>query len=76
MGYWRQSEQGKSLQVGGNLVWGDQPADIMGNALKKIIVVFQRDRERLPTEDEVKAGLLFSLRVALERAESAVKAPV
>lgn len=68
MGYWRANERGESLQIGGDMIWGDQPADIMGNALEEIIAVFRRDRERLPTEAEIKAGLLFSLRVALERA--------
>ena len=77
MGYWKQNEQGVSFADAKNheeLIWGDQPADIMGNALKEIIAVFLRDRDRLPTEAEIKAGLLFSLRVALERAESDAKA--
>ncbi len=68
MGYWKQSEEGHSLQICGDLIWGDQPADIMGAALKEIIAVFQRDKGRPPTEAEIKAGLLFSLRGALERA--------
>ncbi|KKK88193.1 hypothetical protein LCGC14_2745650 [marine sediment metagenome] len=68
MGYWEQSESGHSFAGGSGMIWGDQPADIMGNALGEIISVFQRDRDRLPTEAEVKAGLLFSLRVALKRA--------
>lgn len=70
MSYWKQNEEGHSLQEQDALIWGDAPADIMGNALEKIISVFQRDRERLPTEAEVKAGLLFSLRVALEKARA------
>lgn len=68
MGYWKQSEQGASLQTEGDLIWGDQPADIMGDALEKIISVFEQDVGRPPTETEVKAGLLFSLRVALDTA--------
>lgn len=67
MGYWKQNEQGHSLQCEGDMIWGDQPADIMDLALQKIVSVFQQDWGRLPTEAEVKAGLLFSLRVALER---------
>jgi hypothetical protein len=68
MGYWKQGADGESFALDSDLIWGDSPADIMGNALKEIISVFQRDRERLPTEGEIKAGLLFSLRVALKRA--------
>lgn len=68
MGYWIQNEQGKSLQVEGTLIWGDAPADSMDRALKDIISAFRRDKDRLPTEAEVKAGLLFSLGGALKRA--------
>lgn len=70
MGYWRQTEDGHSMAMEETgLIWGDQPADIMFDALDKIIAVFKRDVERLPTEDEVKAGLLFSLSYALEQAQ-------
>ena len=68
MGYWKQAADGGSFALESELIWGDAPADIMGIALDKIISVFQFDRSRLPTEDEIKAGLLFSLRVALRRA--------
>lgn len=67
MGYWIQNEKGNSLQLEGEMIWGDAPADIMGNALHGIIGVFIRDRDRPPTEAEVKAGLLFSLNAALDR---------
>lgn len=75
MGYWKQSEEGASLQCKGELTWGDAPADIMGNALREICDVFLFDRDRLPTEEEVKAGLLFSLSTSLKRAEERHKAP-
>ncbi len=68
MGYWKQNEQGESLQCEGDMIWGDQPADIMGHALDEIIATFHRDVGRKPTEVEIKAGLLFSLHGALERA--------
>ena len=68
MGYWEQSESGHSFAGGSGMIWGDQPADIMGAALEEIIAVFQRDRERLPTQAELNAGLLFSSRFQLERA--------
>ena len=71
MGYWEQNENGVSFAQSRNhetLIWGDQPADIMGAAVKEIIAVFQRDRGQPPSENEIKAGLLFCLPVALERA--------
>ncbi len=72
MGYWKQGEDGHSFALDSELIWGDQPADIMGAALDEIISVFQRDIGRLPTEAEIKAGLLFSLPVALERKEAGI----
>lgn len=68
MGYWSQGEDGHSFALNSELIWGDQPADIMGAALEEIIAVFQRDRERPPTQAELNAGLLFSSRPQLERA--------
>jgi hypothetical protein len=80
MGYWKQGEDGHSFALDSELIWGDSPADIMGAALKEIIAVFHRDRGRLPSENEIKAGLLFSLRAALAKAEGSfidsVEAPV
>lgn len=70
MGYWQQTKDGHSLTMEDTgLIWGDQPADIMGAALDEIIRVFTRDRGCLPTEAEVKAGLMFSLPHALEKAQ-------
>lgn len=71
MGYWEQNENGVSFAQSRNhetLIWGDQPADILGAALKEIISVFERDKGRLPTENEIKAGLLFSLPTTLKMA--------
>jgi hypothetical protein len=68
MGYWKQGEDGHSFALDSELIWGDAPADIMGAALEEIISVFQRDRDRPPTQAELNAGLLFSSRSALERA--------
>ncbi len=69
MGYWKQGKDGESFALDSELIWGDSPADIMGAALEEIIAVFRRDRDRLPTQAELNAGLLFSSRSALERAE-------
>ncbi|KKK64055.1 hypothetical protein LCGC14_2988060 [marine sediment metagenome] len=69
MGYWNQTEEGCSLvKDGTGLIWGDQPADAMDDALEKIIDHFRRDWERLPTKEEIMAGLLFSLDVTLQNA--------
>lgn len=68
MGYWKHGEDGHSFALDSELIWGDSPADIMGAAVEEIIEVFRRDRERLPTQAELDAGLLFSSRPALERA--------
>ena len=68
MGYWKQGEDGHSFALDSELIWGDSPADIMDAALEEIIAVFQRDRERPPTQAELNAGLLFSSRPQLERA--------
>jgi hypothetical protein len=48
---------------GGPLTWGDIPADIIDNALDEIEKEFQRAWDRQATAEEIKAGLLFSLRV-------------
>jgi hypothetical protein len=42
MGYWAQRHDGDSFAVDSDLIWGDAPADIMGDALDKIIEVFKR----------------------------------
>lgn len=50
-------------------MWGDDPADVMGEALVEIIRIFYMDMGRLPLLEELKAGLLFSASVALETFE-------
>lgn len=69
MGYWEQNEEGVSFadaDSGEVMMWGDQPADIIGNALDEVKWVFIKDLGRLPTMKEVMAGLTFSTRVGLE----------
>lgn len=51
MGYW--GEDGE--------VWGDSPADIMGDAVAQMIAVFTRDMGRLPTKVELLQGIYFTL---------------
>lgn len=52
MGYWESNDG----------LWGDQPADVMGDALQEVVVSFLRDVRRLPTKDEIRRGVEFTLR--------------
>jgi hypothetical protein len=51
VGYWE----------AGNGVWGDEAADIMDEALDRIAAIYQRDWQRDPYENELHAGLKFSI---------------
>ena len=61
MGYWTGTVVGDT--EGKGLVWGDQPADIVDDAIERAINVFQEDVGRLPTKEELREGLEFYLRV-------------
>lgn len=52
MGYWESNDG----------LWGDQPADVIGDALQEVVVSFLRDVRRLPTKDEIRRGVEFTLR--------------
>ncbi len=58
MGWWRLKEE--------KLVWGDGPADIMGEALEKIFKEYHEEWDRSPTEFELKEGLMFGARPLLK----------
>ncbi len=60
MGYWSTTPSGESFADDDTHVWGDQPADIMDNALDEIRKIFQFDVGRPPTDTELLAGFLFS----------------
>lgn len=62
MGYWNQNEAGESFAEGSDMIWGDSPADAMGDAVDSIIDAFARDMGRPPTKREIRAGLEFTLR--------------
>lgn len=70
MGWWSATEDGGSFATSGNLVWGDSVADIMDEALEKIVREFQDAQGRKPTRPELISGLLFSLPTALENEEN------
>lgn len=71
MGWWSTDKHGNSFAKDADapeMVWGDAPADTMGDALNEIIKEFVSDWGRLPTMAELHAGLEFSARGALEDA--------
>lgn len=62
MGYWGTTLTGLSLQLfgdlnpdGGEMLWGDAPADDLGDGLDKLITRLKTDLGRWPTVDEVDA---------------------
>lgn len=58
MGYWTEVS---GLDPERELIWGDQMADILDDALWDIVACFAKDMGRLPTKEEVITGILFSL---------------
>lgn len=67
MGYWRSAPNGASFAQDSDLVWGDHPADIMDDAIERIVGAFLEDVERVPKIDEIRAGLEFSLGIYEEK---------
>ena len=41
------------------MVWGDGPADIMGDAVAQITVEYEKEWGRKPSREELHAGLDF-----------------
>lgn len=63
MGYWAANPQG-GLDLAGTgteRIWGDDPADILGDAFAAVARVFLRDVGRKPTEAELLAGAQFAI---------------
>jgi hypothetical protein len=70
MGWWRAGKDGSSLHAEDTgLVWGDGPADILDDAIEAIVAEFTGAYGRKPTQEELKAGLLFSLSIYDENME-------
>ncbi|BBX30480.1 hypothetical protein B7435_16735 [Mycolicibacterium peregrinum] len=69
MGWWNTTAEGDSFAVDSALVWGDGPADLMGDALQKIIEEFGEAWDRPPTMEELTAGLRFSAPALLAEAQ-------
>ena len=66
MGWGEQDEEGRSLTGHERdpepYYWGDEPADIVGDALQRIKAAFIKDLGRLPSRGELLAGITFSTR--------------
>lgn len=80
MGYWEMGEGGGSFVAGDDpenqMMWGDEPADIVGEALQKIKVAFLRDLGRMPSRKEIINGLKFTTAALEGLAEEPKDAPV
>lgn len=62
MGWWDMGKKGKV-----DLCMGDEPADIMGVAVDKLIALYQKMWDRRPTKTEIRAALEFVLGPYTER---------
>lgn len=64
MGWWGQDSEGHSLLPPGDPseigVWGDEPADIIDEAIHRIVELFLDEWKRPPTVEEMIAGIKFS----------------
>ena len=47
-------------------IWGDEPADIIDEAIKNIFKVFKEDMGRIPTKYEMEEGFRMSLDSCIE----------
>lgn len=80
MGWWEQGRDGSSFERSSvdddNLMmWGDGPADLVGKFLYELKIEFLRDLGRMPSQDEVIAGLKFSTRVLDDLAKQPYEVP-
>jgi hypothetical protein len=55
MGWWANGEVNEH-----ELWWGDEPADVMSEAVFKIIVAFMRDVGRMPSITDIVEGIKFT----------------
>lgn len=61
MGWWQITPDGGQIKGATSMLWGDELADIMDEALIKINEAYEREWGRTPTIAELQAGLRFSL---------------
>jgi hypothetical protein len=61
MGWWNTNSDGKSLVTEDTgLIWGDEVADVLDEAITRIYDIFLRTMGRPPSKDELLAGMRFS----------------
>jgi hypothetical protein len=80
MGWWEHGPEGHSFVRSSDddknlMMWGDGPADIIGGAIRQIKIEFLRDLGRMPSQDEIIAGIKFSTAVLDDLAEQPKDAP-
>jgi hypothetical protein len=75
MGWWEQNPDGESFGEGGGL-WGDGCADVIADAIDKIVIEFQADWDRQPSKAEIRRGLEFSLRARDDLPEDSADAGI
>lgn len=61
MGWWQIMPDGGKTTGATGMIWGDQLADILDDAIDKINTVYEREWGRSPTIAELRAGVRFSL---------------
>jgi hypothetical protein len=66
MGWWAQDKDGYSFVEDSQMVWGDGPADTVGDAIDAIVSEFLEEVGRRPSRDEIHAGIDFCLRAVDE----------
>lgn len=81
MGYWEMGKGGASFESdtddpADQMIWGDQPADTIDNAISEIKIAFLRDVGRMPSKSEIIEGIKFSTNVLDGLAETPKNAPM
>ena len=61
MGWWQVTTDGNKTAGATGMIWGDEAADIMNNAVDLIREAYEREWNRQPSLEELAAGLRFSL---------------
>lgn len=78
MGYWPMGGGGLSFMKedpDNQMMWGDEPADAVAEAIIKIKIAFVRDLGRMPSKREIIEGMKFTTDLLDELAEEPRDAP-
>lgn len=80
MGWWEHGLEGHSFVRSSDdddnlMMWGDGPADEIDNAIHRIKIEFLRDLGRMPSKQEIIAGIMFSTAVLDDLADEPKDAP-